>query len=78
MESWIQKSNFMLFIINGLMKGEIEKPSGWYLGLISDESLTCRGLNSNLRHFVSLTFILCFLLENRVCLSHDVHVTDVV
>jgi hypothetical protein len=37
-----------------------EKPSGQYLGLICDESLTCRGLNLNPRHFGSFTFIPCF------------------
>jgi hypothetical protein len=31
---WIQNSNFMLFDVNVLIKGEIEKPSGQYLGLI--------------------------------------------
>jgi hypothetical protein len=34
-----------------------EKPSGWYLGLICDESLTCHGLNSNLGHFGYFSFI---------------------
>ena len=34
------------FVVNGLIKGEIEKPSGPLLGL-SDESLTWQGLNSN-------------------------------
>jgi hypothetical protein len=34
-------SNFVVFVINGLIKGEIEKPSGQYLGLICDELLTC-------------------------------------
>jgi hypothetical protein len=47
MGSWIRDSNFVLFVINGLIKGEIEKPSGQYLSLICDESLTCRCLNSN-------------------------------
>jgi hypothetical protein len=39
-------SNFKLyaFVVNGLIKGVIEKPSGQFL----DESLTWRGLNSNL------------------------------
>jgi hypothetical protein len=32
--SWIQNSDFVLFVINVLIKGEIEKPSGQYLGLI--------------------------------------------
>jgi hypothetical protein len=35
--SWIQISNFVLFIVNVLIKGEIEKLSGQYLGLICDE-----------------------------------------
>jgi hypothetical protein len=41
-------SNFKLcaFVVNGLIKGEIEKPSGMLLGLC-DESLTWQGLNSN-------------------------------
>jgi hypothetical protein len=49
--------NFKLcaFIINGFIKGEIEKPSGQYL------SLSCRGLNSNLGHFDYFTFIICFV-----------------
>jgi hypothetical protein len=34
MESWIQNLNFVLFVVNALIKGEIEKPSGSYLGLI--------------------------------------------
>jgi hypothetical protein len=47
MRFWIRTSNFVLFVVNGLIKREIEKPSGQYLGLICDESLTCHGLNSN-------------------------------
>jgi hypothetical protein len=36
-------SNFKLyiFVVNGLIKWEIEKPSDQYLGLICDESLAC-------------------------------------
>jgi hypothetical protein len=66
---WIQTSNFVLFIVNVLIKGEIEKPSGQYLGLIFDESLTCYGLNSNPGHFSYFTFIFiscgesCFLVS---------------
>jgi hypothetical protein len=30
----IQDSNFVLFVVNVLIKGEIEKPSCQYLGLI--------------------------------------------
>jgi hypothetical protein len=51
MGCWIRSSNFVLFVINGLIKGEIEKPSGQYLGFICDESLTRQGLNSNLGYF---------------------------
>jgi hypothetical protein len=32
--SCIQISNFLLFVVNVLIMGEIEKPSGQYLGLI--------------------------------------------
>jgi hypothetical protein len=32
--SWIQNSNFVLFVVNVLTKGDIEKPSGQYIGLI--------------------------------------------
>ena len=60
-------------VVNGLIKGEIEKPSGQCLGLICDESLTCRGLNSNSGHFVCFTFIFV-RVENRVCLSRDIQV----
>jgi hypothetical protein len=42
-------------------KGDGEKPSGQYLGLICEESLTCRSLNRNLGHFVSFIFILWFV-----------------
>jgi hypothetical protein len=34
MGSWIQTSHVVLFVVNGLIKGEIEKPSGQFLGLI--------------------------------------------
>jgi hypothetical protein len=30
----IQNSNFMFFVVNVLIKGEIEKPNGRYIGLI--------------------------------------------
>jgi hypothetical protein len=32
--SRIRDSNFVLFAVNVLIKGEIEKPNGLYLGLI--------------------------------------------
>jgi hypothetical protein len=64
----------MLFVVSGLIKGEIEKLSGQYLGLICDESLTCRGLNSNSGHFCGSTLLpLSFVrVENHVCLSRGV------
>jgi hypothetical protein len=34
MRSWIRILNFVSFVVNGLIKGEIEKPSGQLLGLI--------------------------------------------
>jgi hypothetical protein len=68
----------VLFIVNGLIKGEIEKPSGQYLGLICDELLTCHGLNSNPRHLGGSTTISVFHVENRVCLSHGIQVIGVV
>jgi hypothetical protein len=71
---WIWTSNFMLFVINGLIKGVIEKPNGQYLGLICDETLTCRGLNLNSKHFRGSTLYLV-RVENRVCLSRGVQMT---
>jgi hypothetical protein len=44
-------------VVNGLIKGEIEKPSGQYLGLHCDGSLTCLSLNLNRGHFGYFTFI---------------------
>jgi hypothetical protein len=35
--SLIRNSNFVHFVVNVLIKGEIEKPSGQYLSLIYDE-----------------------------------------
>jgi hypothetical protein len=65
---WIRTSNFVLFVVNELIKGEIEKPSGQYLGLICDESLTCHGLNSNPGHFSGSTTISLFHVENHTLL----------
>jgi hypothetical protein len=64
----------MFFVVSGLIKGEVEKLSGQYLGLICDESLTCRGLNSNSGHFYgSMLLPLSFVrVENHVCLSRGV------
>jgi hypothetical protein len=61
MGSWIRDSNFVLFVVNGLIKGKIEKPSGQYLGLICDESLTYRGLNSNPGHFSGYYLLSLFM-----------------
>jgi hypothetical protein len=63
--------NFKLcsFVVNGLIKGEIGKPSGQYLGLICDESLTCRGLNSNPGHFSCFTFIFVSCVESSPLVS---------
>jgi hypothetical protein len=63
----------MLFVVNGLIKGEIEKLSCQYLRLICDESLTCRF------EFKSGTFRWFYYLylayvENCVCLSRGVQV----
>jgi hypothetical protein len=55
MWSWIQNSNFVPLCCDVLIKGEIEKPSGF--GLICDESLTCLGLNLNLRNFGGSTLL---------------------
>jgi hypothetical protein len=30
---WIRTSNYVPFVVNGLIKEEIEKPSGQFLGL---------------------------------------------
>jgi hypothetical protein len=35
--SWIQISNFVLFVVNVLIKGKIEKPSGQYFSLICNK-----------------------------------------
>jgi hypothetical protein len=63
---WIRISNFVLFVINGLIKGEIEKPCGQYLGLICDESLTCHGLNLNSGNFRCFMFIFVSCGESRL------------
>jgi hypothetical protein len=39
-----------------------------------DESLTWRGLNSNLGQFCFIFLLSLFRLENHVCLSHGVQV----
>jgi hypothetical protein len=47
----------------------LEKPSVQYLGLICDESLICQGLNSNLGHFDSFTFIFVSFEESCLLFS---------
>jgi hypothetical protein len=59
----------MLFVINGLIKGEIEKWSVHWFDC--DESLTCHGLNSNSGDFGGFTFIFV-RVENHVYLSRGV------
>jgi hypothetical protein len=66
----------MLFVVNGLIKREIEKLSDQYLGLICDESLIGRDLNSNLGHFDGSTVLSLFRVENHVCLYRGVQVTS--
>jgi hypothetical protein len=46
------------FIVNGLIKGEIEKPSVSFL-FDCDESLTWRGLNSNPGQLLLFYLYLC-------------------
>jgi hypothetical protein len=45
---------------------KIEKPSGQYLALICDESLTCHGLNLNPEYFCGFNFIFVSFGESRV------------
>jgi hypothetical protein len=61
----------VLCVVNELIMGEIEKPSGQYLGLICDESFTWLGLNSNLEQFVCFTFSIypCSCGESRMFVS---------
>jgi hypothetical protein len=61
-------SNFKLyaFIVNGLIKGKIEKPGDQCLGLMYGESLTWQSLNSN-PEYVQLFYLLSLVyLENHV------------
>jgi hypothetical protein len=46
-----------------------EKPSGQYLGSMCDESLTCHGLNSNLKSFGGFTFIFVSCGESCLLIS---------
>jgi hypothetical protein len=55
-------------VVNGLIKGEIEKPNDQYLGLICDDLLTCRCLNLNMGHFGGCTFTFIFIKCEESCL----------
>jgi hypothetical protein len=47
----------------------IRKPSGQYLGLDCDKSLTCLSLNSNPGYFGCFTFIFVLYRESRLLVS---------
>jgi hypothetical protein len=72
----------VLFVVNGLIKGEIETPSDQCIDFICDESLTCRGLNSNLGHFRGSILPLyscgelCLLVSWCVCDRCDMVCSD--
>jgi hypothetical protein len=76
MGSWIRASNFMPFVVNGLIKEEIEKPSGHFLGLIVMShwlgKVWIRIRDGSVVLPLSLSH-----LENHVCLSHGVQVAGV-
>jgi hypothetical protein len=59
----------VLFVVNVLIKGENEKPSGQYLGSICDESLYCQSFNLNPGHFGCFTFILVLCRESHLLVS---------
>jgi hypothetical protein len=59
----------VLFVVNGFIKGEIEKPCDQYLGLIWDESLTCRDLNLNPGHFHGSILPSCSCRESCLLVS---------
>jgi hypothetical protein len=65
-------SKFKLYafcVVNVLIKGEIEKPSGQYHGLICDEKLNCLSLNLNLENFDSFTLLCILCGEMRLLVS---------
>jgi hypothetical protein len=72
-------SNFKLcaFVVNGLIKGEIEKPSDQFLGLIVMSHWLGEIWIRIRDSFVLFFFYLCFIGENRVCLSRGVQVAGV-
>jgi hypothetical protein len=69
MGHWIRTSNFVPLAVNGLIKGENEKPSGQILGLIVMSHLTWRGLNLNSGHFIGFTIIFVLCGEPRLLVS---------
>jgi hypothetical protein len=68
-------SNFKLctFVVDGLIKGEIEKPSGQFLGLIVMSHWLGEVWIRIRDNFICFTFIFVSL-ENHVCLSRGVQV----
>jgi hypothetical protein len=61
----------VLFVVNGLIKGEIEKPSGQFLGLIV-MSLDLEGIEFESGAVSIVLPLSLFRLENHVCLSHGI------
>jgi hypothetical protein len=74
----ILDSNFKLcaFVVNGLIKGEIEKLSGQFLGLIVMSHWLGEVWIRIQDSLVLFFFLPLFCLENHVCLSCGVHVVD--
>jgi hypothetical protein len=73
MRFWIQTSNFVFFVVNGLIKGEIKKPTGQFLGLI----VMSHWLGEVWIRIPDISIILplsLFRAENRVYLSRGVQV----
>jgi hypothetical protein len=73
MGSWFQTSNFVLFIVNGLMKGEIEKPSGQLFGLIV-MSNWLDDVWIRIQDILIVLLLSLYHVENHICLSHGVQV----
>jgi hypothetical protein len=72
---WIWTSNFVPFVANVLIKGKIKKPSGQLLGLFVMSHWLIEIWIQICDISIGLPFSL-FCLDNRVCLSRGVHVTD--
>jgi hypothetical protein len=71
---WIRTSNIVLFVLNGLIKGAIEKSSDQFLGLI----VMSHWLGEVWIQIWDVLFVLplsLFHLENHVCLSRGVQVS---